>query len=79
MPVGRDLQGWGAALPTLFKNSPGLGFAFYSPSSCARTPRCVSSGGFETSPTLRMSIVSVWTRRSAVLLSEPPTKSKQHG
>lgn len=66
VPVGKALWSGESSLPPLPKNSPGVEFAFCSPSSCARTPRWVSSGGFETSPTLRMSTVSLWTRKSAV-------------
>lgn len=54
-------------------------FAFHSPSSCARTLKQVSSGGFEISPTQRMFIASLWPRRSAVSLLERPTKSEWHG
>lgn len=54
-------------------------FAFHSPSSCARTLKHVSSGGFEISLTQRMFIASLWPRRSAVSLLERPTKSEWHG
>lgn len=64
----------------LRKSKAALGwFAFHSPSSCARTLKQVSSGGFEISPTQRMFIASLWPRRSAVSLSERPTKSEWHG